>query len=57
MPVRERFPRRAIDAFDAEALDAVGENDSMDLVSVRLKEAIKATRKRLNKTLAKLAVG
>lgn len=49
--------RQAIDAFDPDSLNSVGENELMELVSVRLKEAIKdtqATRKRLNNTLLKL---
>lgn len=49
--------RQAIDAYDPESLNAVGENELMELVSARLKEAIadtQATRKRLRKTLSKL---
>ena len=49
--------RKAIDAYDPEGLDELGETDLMSLVSQRLKETIKdtqATRRRLNKTLKKL---
>jgi hypothetical protein len=46
--------RRAIDAFNPDSLDAADENELMELVSLRLKEAVaetKSTRQRLNKTL------
>lgn len=46
--------RKAIDAYDPDGLDEIGETELMSLVSERLKEAIKdtqATRRRLNKTL------
>lgn len=49
--------RKAIDAYDPEGLDEMGETELMALVSERLKEAIKATRatrRRLNKTLKSL---
>ena len=49
--------RKAIDAYDPEGLDEIGESELMSLVSERLKEAIKdtqATRRRLNKTLKQL---
>lgn len=49
--------RQAIDAFDPESFNSVGESELMDLVSARLKEAItdtRATRRRLSKTLSKL---
>lgn len=49
--------RKAIDAYNPEGLDEIGETDLMALVSERLKETIKdtqATRRRLNKTLKAL---
>ena len=49
--------RKAIDAYNPEGLDEIGESELMSLVSERLKEAIKdtqATRRRLNKTLKQL---
>ena len=49
--------RRAIDAFDPESLHSQGESDLIDLVSIRLQEAIadtRATRKKLDKSLKKL---
>lgn len=52
--------RQAIDAFDPDGLDSVGESELMELVSERLKEAIaetQATHKRLNKTLDALGAG
>lgn len=49
--------RKAIDAYDPDGLDELGETELMSLVSERLKEAIKdtqATRRRLRKTLKAL---
>ena len=49
--------RRAIDAFDPESLHNQGESDLIDLVSIRLQEAIadtRATRKKLDKSLKDL---
>ncbi|HID82968.1 MAG TPA: hypothetical protein EYH06_14115 [Chromatiales bacterium] len=49
--------RQAIDAYDPENFNSVGESELMELVSARLKETIadtQATRKRLRKTLSKL---
>ena len=51
--------RQAIDAYDPDGLDSVGESELLQLVSERLKEAIKdtqATRKRLNKTLKSMGL-
>lgn len=36
--------RQAINAYDARTADAMGSNDLMELVSLRLKDAIKSTR-------------
>ena len=49
--------RQAIDAYNPDDLNDIGENELLELVSSRLKEAIEdtqATRKRLRKTLSKL---
>ncbi len=49
--------REAIDAYDPEGFNTLKDNDLMELVSARLKEAIqdtRATRKKLNKTLKEL---
>ena len=49
--------REAIDAYNPEGLDALGENELITLVSTRLKEAItdtRATRRKLNITLKSL---
>jgi predicted DNA-binding protein len=49
--------REAIEAYDPEGLDVLGERQLMTLVATRLKEAIKdtqATRKKLHKTLKTL---
>jgi len=36
--------RQAIDSYDVNAADAMGSDDLMELVSLRLKDAIKSTR-------------
>lgn len=49
--------REAIEAYDPEGLNGIGETALMHLVSTRLKEAIqdtRATRKKLDKTLKSL---
>ena len=49
--------REAIDAYDPEGFNTLKDNDLMELVSARLKEAVqdtRATRKKLNKTLKEL---
>ena len=49
--------REAIEAYDPEGLDVLGERQLMTLVATRLKEAIKdtqATRQKLHKTLKTL---
>ncbi len=49
--------REAIEAYDPEGLDVLGEQQLMTLVATRLKEAIKdtqATRRKLHKTLKRL---
>ncbi len=51
--------REAIEAYDPEGLDAVGESELMALVSTKLKEAIQdtqSTRKKLDKTLKTLGI-
>lgn len=48
--------RLAIDAYDPDAINDMGQDELMALVSARIKEAIKDTqntRKRLNQTLKK----
>lgn len=50
--------REAIDAYDPDGLNAIGDHELMALVSKRLKEAIKdtqATRRKVQKTLKSLA--
>ena len=52
--------RRAIDSFDAEEAEAMDSPELMDLVSARLKEAIKSTRKAnriVNRSLERLSHG
>jgi len=52
-----RVVREAIDAYDPQAMDSIDDSELMELVSSRLKKAIKdtrTTRRRLNKTLKKL---
>lgn len=44
--------RQAIDSYDLNAADAMGSGELMELVSLRLKEAIKSTR-RAQRTVAK----
>ncbi len=49
--------REAIEAYDPEGLDAIGEQELMNLVASRLKDTIKdtqSTRQKLNKTLKRL---
>jgi hypothetical protein len=49
--------RQAIEAYDPDGLNELGEQQLMALVSIRLKEAIQdtqATRQKLNKTLKAL---
>ena len=49
--------REAIEAYDPEGLDLLGEQDLMTLVATRLKDAIRdtqATRQKLHKTLKRL---
>ena len=49
--------REAIEAYDPEGLNVLGEHQLMTLVATRLKEAIKdtqATRQKLHKTLKSL---
>ncbi len=49
--------REAIEAYDPEGLDVLGEQELMNLVASRLKDAIKdtqSTRQKLNKTLKRL---
>ncbi len=49
--------REAIEAYDPEGLDVLGEQELMNLVAIRLKDAIKdtqATRQKLHKTLKSL---
>jgi predicted DNA-binding protein len=49
--------REAIEAYDPEGLDMLGEQELMTLVATRLKDAIKdtqATRQKLHKTLKRL---
>jgi len=51
--------REAIDAYDPERLDAVGDTELMGLVSTKLKEAIHDTqmmRKKLSKTFKSLGI-
>ncbi|GJL56447.1 MAG: hypothetical protein NPIRA02_35790 [Nitrospirales bacterium] len=51
--------REAIDAYDPEGLDAVGDTELMGLVSTKLKEAIHDTqtmRKKLSKTFKSLGI-
>ncbi len=52
--------RLAIDSFDANTAEAMESPELMELVSVRLKEAIKSTRRArrtVNKTLKALSEG
>jgi hypothetical protein len=44
--------RQAIDSYDLNTADAMGSDELMELVSLRLKEAIKSTR-RAQRTVAK----
>lgn len=37
--------RQAIDSFDLSTADAIGSDEMMELVSLRLKDAIKSTRR------------
>ena len=37
--------RQAIDSYDVNSADAMGSNELMDVASLRLKEAIKSTRR------------
>lgn len=49
--------REAIEAYNPEGLDKLGEQELMTLVATRLKDAIKdtqLTRKKLHKTLKRL---
>ena len=49
--------REAIEAYDPEGLDVLGDQELMNLVASRLKDAIKdtqSTRQKLNKTLKRL---
>ncbi len=49
--------REAIEAYDPEGLDVLGEQELMNLVAIRLKDAIKdtqATRQKLRKSLKRL---
>ncbi len=49
--------REAIEAYDPEGFDVLGEQELMNLVASRLKDAIKdtqSTRQKLNKTLKHL---
>ncbi len=49
--------REAIEAYDPEGFDVLGEQELMNLVATRLKDAIKdtqSTRQKLNKTLKHL---
>jgi predicted DNA-binding protein len=49
--------REAIEAYDPEGLDKIGEQELMTLVATRLKDAIKdtqSTRQKLHKTLKSL---
>jgi predicted DNA-binding protein len=49
--------REAIEAYDPEGLDKLGEQELMTLVATRLKDAIKdtqSTRQKLHKTLKRL---
>ncbi|MCZ6799070.1 MAG: hypothetical protein O7F12_01140 [Nitrospirae bacterium] len=49
--------REAIEAYDPEGLDVLGEQELMNLVSTRLKDAIEdtqATRQKLQKSLKRL---
>jgi len=49
--------REAIEAYDPEGLDVLGEQELMNLVAIRLKDAIKdtqATRQKLQKSLKRL---
>ena len=39
-----QIERQAIDAFDVNTADAMGSDELMELVSLRLKDAIKSTR-------------
>ncbi|WP_447971377.1 hypothetical protein [Nitrospira sp. M1] len=51
--------REAIEAYDPEGLDSLGETELITLVSTRLKEAIHDTqmmRRKLNKTFKSLGV-
>ena len=50
--------REAIEAYDPEGLDMLGEQELMTLVATRLKDAIKdtqATRQKLHKAFKRLA--
>lgn len=44
--------RRAINAYDSNTADAIGSDELMELVAVRLKDAIKSTR-HAHRTVAK----
>ena len=49
--------REAIEAYNPEGLDVLGEQELMNLVASRLKDAIKdtqSTRQKLNRTLKRL---
>ncbi len=49
--------REAIEAYDPEGLDVLGDQELMNLVAIRLKDAIKdtqATRQKLQKSLKRL---
>ena len=49
--------REAIEAYDPEGIDVLGEQELMNLVSTRLKDAIKdtqSTRQKLQKSLKRL---
>lgn len=49
--------RKAIEAYDPNSLDCMGEHDLMELLSSKLQETILDTQKthqRLNKTLSRL---
>lgn len=51
--------REAIEAYNPEGLDSLGDTELMTLVSTKLKEAIhdtQATRKKLDKTLKTLGI-
>ena len=45
--------RQAIDSYDLNSADAMGSDEMMELVSLRLKDAIKSTR-RAHRTVAKV---